>query len=429
MTANLFEAVAYIAMAAAVSDLSMATDISLLGRRRGFLLTVLLAGAAVQMLIATCPQLGLSAMLPGLHLAAAMLLLGVPIGFWPAVARLKQGHINVWSPRLVQRAIRAERATAAANKWLDLAERNGHVGHWQISLPGRQFEWSDEVFRIFGLWRAYYTPELNAALAAFHPADSKRIAELIEEATTLRGHFEVAARLRRPDGEIRHVIMRGGVEPDPVSGRDTIAGIIIDVSDPKRAETKLASHVAGGALLLEDAVTGLADRRQFDISLGYEFKRAVRSRKPLGLVLLEIDHFQEFQGRFGAGSGDECLRHIAQAVQSVPRRTGDIVARYDDDTIAVLLPLADAEGAFKVGTAIAELVRSLGVSNPAHDMHLLTVSCGAAAFSGVDDLYNPLELTRRATAALHRAVDSGGNNVQMYLPALPREPVVDREWK
>jgi diguanylate cyclase (GGDEF)-like protein len=154
-------------------------------------------------------------------------------------------------------------------------------------------------------------------------------------------------------------------------------------------------HAGLSDIPLEDSVTGLADRRQFDLSLGYEFKRAVRSRKPLGMVLLDIDHFQALIAHYGVLEGDACLRAVAQAVQAVPRRTGDIVARYSATEIAVLLPLADAVGALRVADKIAEAIRALGLPNAGHESGLLAVSCGAAAFVGIDDLYNPLELGRR----------------------------------
>jgi diguanylate cyclase (GGDEF)-like protein len=137
----------------------------------------------------------------------------------------------------------------------------------------------------------------------------------------------------------------------------------------------------------------------------------VRSRKPLGLVLLDIDHFRAFNDHYGELDGDTCLRTVAQAVQAVPRRTGDVVARYEGAQITVLLPLADAAGALRVATLIFEAIRALGLPNAAVASAQLSCSFGAAAFVGLDDLYNPLELTRRASQALAEAKAAGGNRV------------------
>jgi diguanylate cyclase (GGDEF)-like protein len=142
----------------------------------------------------------------------------------------------------------------------------------------------------------------------------------------------------------------------------------------------------------------------------------VRSKKPLGLVLIEIDEFYQYGTHYGARQADICLRNVAQAVQAVPRRTGDIVARYGETEIAVLLPLADGAGALRVALQILEAIRALGLTDAGRDGGLLTVSAGAAAFT-MDDLYNPLELTRRAAQALADARLYGGDRACGY-----REP-------
>jgi diguanylate cyclase (GGDEF)-like protein len=210
------------------------------------------------------------------------------------------------------------------------------------------------------------------------------------------------------------VILRGMPQLDEDGKVEAVAGVMVDVTEPKRAANKLLPHAALRDIPLEDSLTGLADRRQFDLSLGYEFKRAVRSRKPLGLVLIDIDYFFEFNDHYGELEGDACLRQVAQAIQAVPRRTGDVVARYAGAEIAVLLPLADAAGAATVARSIAEAIRVLGLPNAGAPSGLLTVSCGAAAFVGMDDLYNPLELTRRASRALADAKAAGGNRVSGF---------------
>jgi diguanylate cyclase (GGDEF)-like protein len=414
MLANTFGAIAYIAMAFAVNDLAVASETSVLGQRRGALLAILSAGALVQMLLGLAAYYNFASALPALQMLAAVCLVALPLSFWPVVARLKRGQLHILNARLLARARRAEAAVVAARNWLALAEQSGHVGHWQLSVPDYQLRWSDEMYRIHGLWREHYAPRLESALAAFHPVDGKRIGVLLQEAAANQGNFEVAARLRRPDGEIRHVILRAAPALDAEGQVGELNGVLVDVTEPKRAEAQLALSGVRG-LPLEDELTGLADRRQFDLSLGYEFKRAVRSRKPLGLVLLEIDHFPEFGAFYGVLEADACLRAVAQAVQAVPRRTGDVVARYGATEIAVLLPLADSAGAQRVAAQILEAVRALALPNAGHGAGVLTASCGAAAFVGMDDLYNPLELTRRAARALVDAKEAGGNRVCGHL--------------
>jgi diguanylate cyclase (GGDEF)-like protein len=423
MISDMLAAIAYLAMAFAVNDMFIATGTTVLRRRRRYILSVMLTGAGLQVLMLLASYFGFAVALPALQFLAATCLVAVPLSFWPVVGRIKRGHMHVVNRRLSERAERAEAEAAAAKKWLELAEQTGHVGHWQLTVPDNRLTWSDEIFRIYGLWREHYKPRIETALAAFHPLDGKRVGALLQETVANRSRFEVACRLRRPDGDIRHVIMRGAADIGATGRVEAVSGVMVDVSEPKRAEQRAQPNQA---IPLEDSLTGLADRKQFDLSLGHEFKRAVRSRKPLGMVLLEIDNFRGFIAHYGVMEGDACLRRVAQAVQAMPHRTGDVVARYGGNEIAVLLPLADAAGAFRVGTLVAEAIRALGLPHAGHEGGALTVSIGAAAFVGMDDLYNPLELTRRAERALADAKAAGGNLVRGYQAAELLETLAQR---
>lgn len=417
MITNTLMAIGFLAVAFAVNDLFTATGASVLRHRRGGLMLAALTGALTQAVLMVAAPYD-NGMLDQVLSAVSMLcFLALPALFWPSVRRIRQGHMKITSRRLLTRARRAEEAARAARNWLNMAEQAGHVGHWQLTVPDNRLIWSDEMFRINGLWREHYSPNVETALAAFHPLDGKRLAALLQDVAAHGGAFDVPARLRRPDGEIRHVIMRGEAVQGWLSTVEMVNGVMVDVTEPKRVESRPPAHA--GALegsAAEDELTGLPDRRQFDASLGYEFKRAVRSKKPLGLVLIEIDQFHQYSTHYGARQADICLRNVAQTVQSVPRRTGDIVARYGETEIAVLLPLADAAGALRVAAQIMEAVRALGITDAGRDDGMLTISAGAAAFT-MDDLYNPLELTRRATRALADARLYGGDRACGY-----REP-------
>lgn len=417
MITNALMAIGFLAAAFAVNDLFTATETSVLRHRRGGLMLAALIGALTQGGLMVVTPYNIAPLDQALGVASMLSFLALPALFWPSIRRIKQGHMKITSRRLLTRARRAEEAARAARSWLNMAEQAGHVGHWQLTVPDNRLIWSDEMFRIHGLWREHYSPNVETAQAAFHPLDGKRLAALLQDVAAHGGDFDVAARLRRPDGEIRHVIMRGQAVQDWLGGVELVNGVMVDVTEPKRIESRPPAHA--GALdgtAAEDPLTGLADRRQFDASLGYEFKRAVRSKRPLGLVLIEIDQFYQYATHYGARQADICLRNVAQAVQGVPRRTGDIVARYGETEIAVLLPLADGAGALRVASQIMEAVRALGLTDAGRDNGMLTVSAGAAAFT-MDDLYNPLELTRRATRALADARLYGGDRMCGY-----REP-------
>jgi diguanylate cyclase (GGDEF)-like protein len=225
--------------------------------------------------------------------------------------------------------------------------------------------------------------------------------------------FTQSARIRRPDGELRNVTVQACAV-----GAD-LAGVMIDVTAQKLAEARMreANNVALQAnaalreMSLEDNLTGLSNRRQFDLSLVHEFKRAVRSTLPLGLALIDVDHFRAFNELYGPAAGDACLRQVAQVIRNIPRRAGDIVARYAGEEVALLLPLADDAGAETVAQAIIEAVRAAAIPHAGSDSGFLTVSCGTASFTSVANLSNPLDLVRRADLALFKAKADGRDRV------------------
>ena len=94
-----------------------------------------------------------------------------------------------------------------------------------------------------------------------------------------------------------------------------------------------------------DALTGIANRRNFDRALEREVRRARRDAQPLSLVFLDLDEFKLFNDSYGHTRGDEVLRKLAQTLDETFRRGGDLVARYGGEDFAVVLPGVDGRRA------------------------------------------------------------------------------------
>jgi diguanylate cyclase (GGDEF)-like protein len=162
---------------------------------------------------------------------------------------------------------------------------------------------------------------------------------------------------------------------------------------------------------LRDALTGVANRRQFDESLGEEWARGRRTRAPLALLLVDIDHFKRHNDRYGHQAGDECLKVVAATLAAQARRADDLVARYGGEEFAVLLPSVDARGA----EALAERMRSaieairLPYMDAAARRHV-TASIGVAAVVPSGSAA-PAQLVSAADEALYRAKAVGRNQV------------------
>ncbi len=417
----LMSALAYAAVTLALLQIFRARDAAILGRRRWVVACILAAEAGLQTLLLLALAHKWRTAPASLPLAAAAGQLAIGLCLWPLLAGMKARLARAMGRCLRRRIEHANSQAESARAILELAESAAQFGHWRVDLTGRVFEWSAAMYRLHGLTPASFLPAMDQVLALFHTEDRQSLANALAAVLAEGGEFELKLRLCRPDGEQRHVIMRGRA-----TGRAVAAGVLVDVTLQHQAEASLraanAAVLQANATLremtLEDELTGLSNRRQFDLSLVHEFKRAVRSGLPLGLALIDIDHFRDYNKIYGSVAGDACLRRVAQAIKAVPRRTGDIVARHRGGQIAVLLPLADDRGAARVATVIQETVQALRIAHSGDETGFLTVSCGAAAFTSLADVNNPQELVRRAGLALDKAKTEGRNRVARFEPSL-----------
>ncbi len=421
----LMSTLAYAAVALALVRLFREHDAATLGSRRWLIAGVLAAEAVLQAGLLLGLLQGWQGAAAALPLAAAAGQLVIGISLWPLLAGIKARFARAMGRRIRQQVERANTEAATANTWLELAEEAAQFGHWQVDLSSQEFIWSAAMYRLHGVTPDDFIPTLETVLALFHPDDRKTLSGNLALAMTGGGDFEVKLRLRRPDTELRHAVMRGRA-----LGKTMFAGVLVDITTQHQAEARLreanaAALQANAALremTLDDDLTGISNRRQFDLSLVHEFKRAVRSSLPLGLVLIDLDYFQAYNETYGQAAGDACLRRVAQAIKSVPRRTGDVVARHGGGQIAVLLPLADDKGAARVASVILEAVQALRIPHAGSETGVLTISCGAAAFTGVADLNNPQELVRRANQALYKAKTDGRDRVIKFDKTLNGDP-------
>ncbi|OYX86394.1 MAG: hypothetical protein B7Y75_03255, partial [Azorhizobium sp. 35-67-5] len=98
-------------------------------------------------------------------------------------------------------------------------------------------------------------------------------------------------------------------------------------------------------LAVTDQLTGLPNRRAFDLAAATEMRRAARNRDYLAILLIDIDHFKQINDRYGHNVGDEVLARIAKQIARSIRRPGDFAARYGGEEFVVILPATEVGGA------------------------------------------------------------------------------------
>lgn len=172
----------------------------------------------------------------------------------------------------------------------------------------------------------------------------------------------------------------------------------------EKANRKLSS------LSLNDALTGLHNRRYLDNILPELCGEARRSGQPLALALVDADHFKSINDTWGHGFGDTCLQFIAEVLTRHVKRPRDVAIRFGGEEFALLLPGTDAAGALKVCIALLEDLAETPIPAPDGSDVRITLSAGIATLESGEDQGH---LFDRADQALYRAKHAGRNRVMM----------------
>lgn len=181
------------------------------------------------------------------------------------------------------------------------------------------------------------------------------------------------------------------------------------VSQRERVEQKLREvNQELQKLSREDPLMGISNRRYFDEYFAQEWKRAVRHKAPLSLLIGDIDYFKEYNDTFGHVAGDKCLQRIAKALRESLERPGDLVARYGGEEIALVLPSTPEDGARDLAEKLRVLVSSLPFADVSSPAQSVTISIGYGTI--VPEPNGAMEdFIRAVDGALYRAKQQGRN--------------------
>ena len=166
-------------------------------------------------------------------------------------------------------------------------------------------------------------------------------------------------------------------------------------------------------LSFRDSLTGLYNRRHFDEVFDTEWRRSLRTERPLALLMIDVDCFKALNDNYGHQRGDECLREIARVLEEQPRRGHDIVARFGGEEFAVLLPGADVPGALRIAHNVRSAVEALQLEHRHSRVgEIVTVSVGVCSRIPRHD-ESAGDLIYEADMALYLAKELGRNRVEL----------------
>lgn len=166
------------------------------------------------------------------------------------------------------------------------------------------------------------------------------------------------------------------------------------------------------SLSLIDALTDIPNRRRFDEALVSEWKRAIRDATPLSLLMIDIDHFKQYNDYYGHGAGDVCLQMVAAELAKGVVRPGDLVARYGGEEFVVILPETNRESALQIAERLRERIEKKALPHvyPSAES-VVTISVGVSTQDNIPEYFLPNILNDAADNALYRAKESGRNRV------------------
>lgn len=163
-------------------------------------------------------------------------------------------------------------------------------------------------------------------------------------------------------------------------------------------------------LVERDALTGLANRRAFDAALDAAWSRGLREAVPVAVLIIDLDHFRQFNDRYGHLEGDACLMRVAGLLTAMQLRPYDLAARLGGEKFAVLLPDNDVPGAVAVGERIREAMHQMMLLHEGSPYGFVTASIGAASMVPLGPA-EPRVLLAAADRALAAAKAAGRNRV------------------
>jgi diguanylate cyclase (GGDEF)-like protein/hemerythrin-like metal-binding protein len=224
--------------------------------------------------------------------------------------------------------------------------------------------------------------------------------------------------LKEDNSVIKHFIV---IAKPLLDARDRVLGCVesfYDITERKRIEKELEDSNRKLELLsISDGLTGIANRRRFDEMLEQEYARHSRAGAKLSLIMLDIDHFKQFNDCYGHVEGDKCLQQVAQVIAACAPRPTNLVARYGGEEFACILPETECIGAITISEKIRQAIIDRGIPHKKSkvadcvtvSLGVVTVRCIAGGMA--------MDVVTQADELLYQAKASGRNRVEYTRPS------------
>ncbi len=324
----------------------------------------------------------------------------------------------------------SELSTPIIKETYALAQRDKKINAKTIKIAGEAYVANYEDVKASGLvWHVVVVTAKKDFLAPLQLAIERVILVcLISMLIYFVLSYSIARHVSRPIESLNEaakaLAIGRGYAVDDMGRQDEIGQLIRSFNNMRRDLNKtvieLEKEVASRTKELQikngileqlsylDGLTGIANRRKFDVYLNESWKHASRENNVLGLLMIDIDYFKAYNDTYGHLEGDRCLRDIAQTLATFIRREEDLLARYGGEEFVVILNHTEPHYGEVLATQLIESIRALNKTHEGSPWGVVTISIGVAMVT--PKAYKEVQgLIQLADEALYEAKSSGRN--------------------
>lgn len=285
---------------------------------------------------------------------------------------------------------------------------------WKIDWKSMTFAYiGPQIETLLGWSQASWVSAEDWA-ARIHADDRDRVVEFCISQSQNGVDHEADYRALTAAGDyvwIRDVVH---VVRDDNGEVDSLIGFMFDISERKKTEEQLLTlQKQLEEYSYKDGLTGVANRRMFDSVLATEWANAQRTLQPLSLILLDIDHFKQFNDHYGHIQGDDCLKSVGQALSLAASRPRDFLGRFGGEEFVLVLPETDEAAARHIAERCRQQVRQQRIPHERSSVSsMLTISLGVGTIvPGAHD--RPLDFLNAVDKLLYQAKQLGRDRLQV----------------
>ena len=284
---------------------------------------------------------------------------------------------------------------------------------WKLDWATMKFAYIGPQIEALLGWSAQSWATVEDWAMRMHPDDREYVVNFCVSQSRAGVDHEADYRALTKDNgyvwirDVVHVVRNDAGEVE------ALIGFMFDITERKKTEEKLLSlQKELEVLSFKDGLTNIANRRRFDSSFELEWTRAAAERRPLSILMFDVDFFKQYNDLYGHAQGDNCLIDLAQTLSLALDGSRDLVARYGGEEFVVLLPEADAEMAMKVAERCQRLLEKKAIVH-ALSPHgrRVTVSIGAGTVVPDAALDRPAFI-EAVDRQLYLAKDKGRNRIE-----------------